>query len=209
MPRDLKDSCGTSFERPMCFVMLRGFLFKGVNVSNIVDYAKNELDLLGRDEDGIQDSVNKNILDIIEIFAEQGHSGFTAGYVLGMLERLLRWKPIKPLTGEEDEWNEPNKLGRHRQNKRCGSVFLDENGIATDLDEFMVSDNGGITWFSTNKFERTPITFPYTPPVHPRKIYIEYTDEENNKFDVITDDQERIKALYERKRAEFDGIKAK
>lgn len=54
----------------------------------------------------MQDLINKNILEIIEVFSNQGHSGFSAGYAISVLERLLRYKPLTPLTGEPDEWNE-------------------------------------------------------------------------------------------------------
>ena len=177
-------------------------------MSEIVDYAKRELALLGTDDDGIQEMMNGQILDIIETFAEQGHSGFTAGYVLSILERLLRWKPIKPLTGEEDEWCDPDPYLHHRQNKRCSSVFMDENGVVTDIDEYTISDNGGITWFYSKKIPNTPITFPYTPPIHPKKVYIEYKDANQVKFDIITDKPDRIKALYERKIAEYDRLRS-
>jgi len=72
----------------------------------MVEYAKRELERIGKDEDGLQEHMNRNILEIIEKFSEQGHSGFSAGYALSVLERLLRFKPISPLTGEDDEWND-------------------------------------------------------------------------------------------------------
>lgn len=73
---------------------------------SMVEYAKSELERIGKDKKGMQDAINKNILEIVEIFSNQGHSGFSAGYALNVLERLLRYKPLTPLTGEPDEWNE-------------------------------------------------------------------------------------------------------
>lgn len=173
---------------------------------SMVEYAKRELDRIGKDEEGMQDLINKNILEIVEKFSEQGHTGFTAGYALSVLERLLRFKPITPLTGEPDEWNELHH--GVRQNKRCPSVFQQEDGSYEDIDAIVVSDNGGITWFSSGRF-RKKVTFPYSPPTHPEKVYIEYTEDvppgfTGNKYEIITDSQERIKALYERKRKELD-----
>lgn len=80
--------------------------------------------------------------------------------------------------------------------------------LATTLMPIIVSDNGGITWFSSGRF-RKEVTFPYAVPLHPEKVYIEYTEDvppgfTGDKFEVITDNPERIKALYERKRKEFD-----
>lgn len=66
----------------------------------MIEYAKRELELIGKDEDGMQELMNKNILEIVEIFSKQGHSGFSAGYALNVLERLLKYKPLTPLTGE-------------------------------------------------------------------------------------------------------------
>lgn len=168
----------------------------------MIEYAKRELERIGKDKDGLQELMNRNILEIVEKFSEQGHSGFSAGYALSILERLLRFKPISPLTGEDDEWND------NGQNKRCSSVFKNADGTAHDIDAIIVSDNGGITWFSSGRFRKS-VTFPYSPPTHPEKVYIEYTEDvpagfTGDSYEIITDKPERIKALYERKRKEFD-----
>lgn len=176
---------------------------------SLLEYAKRELDRIPKDEDGLQDMINNNILSIIEAFSKQGHSGMSAGYALNALERLLRFKPITPLTGEDDEWNETGPHGV-KQNKRCSSVFKESDGTYEDIDAIAVSDNGGITWFSSGRF-RKKISFPYMPPIHPEKVYIEYIEEPapgftGDKYDIITDDPERIQRLYERKRKEFDAV---
>lgn len=187
---------------------------------SLLDYAKSELDRIHKDEDGMQEQINNDILEIVKVFEDQGHSGFSAGYAINALERLLNFKPLTPLTGEDDEWQEIDRRGPVRtfQNKRCSSVFMDkrDDGIATsyhdadDIDGVIVSDNGGITWFTSGRF-RKEVTFPYYPPTEPEKVYIEYTDDvppgsTGDSYEVITDKPDRIKALYERKRKEFDAI---
>lgn len=172
----------------------------------MTEWAKHELDLLGGNEDEMQQLINKNILEILDVFVNQGHSGFSAGYVINAITRLMNWKPLTPLTGNEDEWNEVTT--DTKQNKRCSSVFMHEDGTAYDIDAITVSDNGGITWFRSGRF-RKPITFPYLPPTSPEKIYIEYTEEvppgfTGEEYDIITDNPERIKSLYNRKRKEFN-----
>ena len=72
----------------------------------LVEYAKSELERLGTDEDGMQEVMNRDILEIVEKFSEQGHTGFSAGYALASLDRLLRFKPLSALTGEDSEWRE-------------------------------------------------------------------------------------------------------
>ena len=182
----------------------------------LVEYAKSELERIGKDEDGMQEVMNRDILEIVEKFSEQGHSGFSASYALSVLDRLFRFKPISVLTGDEDEWNKVSS-GKDGvatyQNKRCSSVFknVDSSGKTVntyDIDAIVVSDNGGITWFSSSEF-RKEVTFPYLPPIHPEKVYIEYTEDvppgyTSDEYEIITDKPERIKALYEKKHKEFD-----
>ncbi|WP_338208310.1 hypothetical protein [Lactiplantibacillus paraxiangfangensis] len=90
------------------------------------DYAKQELELLGSDDDPMQAEMNKDIMQVIKLFSLQGHSGFSAGYAISVIDRLLRWRPLTPLTGKDDEWNEVGE-GTF-QNNRCPSVFKDKTG---------------------------------------------------------------------------------
>lgn len=48
--------------------------------------------------------MHDNIISIVEMFSEQGHSSFSASYAISHLTRLLEFKPLSPLTGEDDEW---------------------------------------------------------------------------------------------------------
>lgn len=173
---------------------------------SLIEYAKSELARIGTDEDGMQELMNRDILEIVEKFGSQGHSGFSAGYALSLLDRLLRFKPISPLTGADEEWNEVSQ-GLY-QNKWCSSVFKNPDGTAHDNDAIVVSDNGGITWFSSGRF-RKEVTFPYAVSTFPERVYIEYTEDvppgfTSDEYEIITDKPERIKALYEKKRKEFD-----
>lgn len=48
-------------------------------MSKLTEYARNELDrLMSNNDDEMQSLMNQNILDLIEMFSEQGHSGFSA-----------------------------------------------------------------------------------------------------------------------------------
>ena len=127
-------------------------------MSKLLEYAKRELDRIPKDADGMQEMINKDILEIVAIFSDQGHSGFSARYAISKIRRLLCWKPITPLSGEADEWNELSHGSC--QNKRCSSVFKNEDGTYHDIDAIVVSDNGGITWFTSGKFRKN-IEFPY------------------------------------------------
>lgn len=137
-------------------------------MSNLVKWAESELERLGKDEGGMQEAINKDILDIVRVFSEQGHTGFSGSYALGIIKRLLDWKPITPLTGEDDEWNDVGT--GTQQNKRCSAVFR-ENGEAYYIEGKVFSDDGGETWF-TNRNSHVPVSFPYRVPDKPEYIIL-------------------------------------
>jgi hypothetical protein len=74
--------------------------------SSMYLWAKLELDRLligceekeGKDGLEMQKAINKDILDMVKVFCTQGHSGTSASYTLGMIKRLLDWKPITAIT---------------------------------------------------------------------------------------------------------------
>lgn len=54
----------------------------------------------------------------------QGHSGFSAPYVIHLFKQLAMYDTILPLTGEDDEWQKPDAGdGELLQNRRLSSVF--------------------------------------------------------------------------------------
>jgi len=153
-------------------------------MSNLVEWAKSELDRLVKDDDELQKAINKDILEIVEKFSEQGHSGFSASYALSIIKRLLDWKPITPLTGEESEWNDVPSYddgSNTQQNKRCSAVFRKnfDNSTAYYIDGKVFSDDGGKTWF-TSRDSRVPVTFPYVVPEKPERIILENTGQSDN-----------------------------
>lgn len=135
----------------------------------MIEYAKKELARIEHDEAGMQDFMDKCVLEVLGVFAEQGHSGLSARYAIRLLERLMRFLPLTPLTGEDDEWNEIAQ-GTY-QNRRCSRVFK-ENGQAYDIDGKAFSDDGGRTWF-TNGDSRVPVSFPYAVPTKPEFVYLD------------------------------------
>lgn len=106
--------------------------------------------------DEMQDWIEKCVLDILDLIASQGHSGFSHGYFLSLLIPLLKGKPATPLTGNDWEWN--NKYGLI-QNKRCFSVFKDPDGSAYYTEGYAFSDDGGKTYWTSRESRKT-ITFP-------------------------------------------------
>ena len=145
-------------------------------MGNLVDYAKDELKRIGMIDSGeaYNDWATKAILDLIELFASQGHSGFTAPYVVNAFSRLAMFKPLSPLTGEDDEWNEVED-GLF-QNKRYSAVFKDKDGTAYNCEGKVFTDDGEV-WY-TSRDSRVNVTFPYVVPDKPEFVY---RNKEENK----------------------------
>lgn len=132
-------------------------------MSNMVDFAKEELRRLrGDDPDEMQDMMDAHILRMVQAFADEGHSGFSASYAVSILEKVLRFEPITPLTGDEDEWcaldYEPDMAA---QNKRCSHVFRRSDGTAYDIEAVIFRDSDGACFTSGDS--RRDISFPYRP----------------------------------------------
>jgi len=151
------------------------------------DFAKSELDRIGMtDEDvtgeGMDFNMREHILRMVEEFSEEGHSGSSAGYSLGILKKLLAFEPLTPLTGEDDEWMdvyEENDGTTVYQNKRKSSVFKTHRG-AYDIDgkvfwHYWTDPDTGKTHELTYSSSgcAVPVEFPYTPPSEPVYEYRE------------------------------------
>lgn len=195
----------------------------------MIEWAKPQIEKVIEDKEK-----QKQYIDILEEFKKQGHTGFSASYVIGYLKlyieeayeeiekrlnkinkviardilsilnlikkynftkedcnricRLLSWKPIIPLTGKEEEWN-TIKEG-FEQNELCSAVFRNnkDNSTAYYIYGKVFSDDGGISWYR-NKESHINITFPFTVPDEPEKVYL---DKDEND---ITKDKEFLNKL--------------
>lgn len=128
----------------------------------LLKYAEEEMNRVWPESEPMQDMVKKNIMEMIEVFAKQGHSGTSAPYVLNLFNTLARFNPITPLTGEDDEWMSVD-YGCSFQNIRCYEVFKDKaTGEAYWSSGRIFREPNGVCYTSSNS--RVPITFPWTKP---------------------------------------------
>lgn len=160
-------------------------------MTNLHNHAQNEFraagwtDDSGNFKDEMQQAICEHVLKLLKVFSDEGHSGSTAPYTVGLFKKLAMFEPIVPLTGEDWEWTEVS-LGVF-QNKRCSHVFkqadrfdgqaYDSNGIVFyDWCERPLEEDEpgfpGVRRFKshyTSKESRVPITFPYTPKTEYRE----------------------------------------
>ena len=131
-------------------------------MSNLLDHARKELAISGIGNTNSQDEYNllihDAVIEIIHLFSKQGHSGMSAGIVTSIVEKLMKFQPLSPLTGEDSEWNH---IGKNLyQNNRCSHVFK-ENEKAYDIHGKVFVNQHGVSFTSSDS--RVPVVFPYTP----------------------------------------------
>ena len=120
--------------------------------------------------DEMQEAICNHVLKLLDVFEGEGHSGSSAPYAIGLFEKLAKFEPVAPLTGEDWEWVDvAEQSGRTLwQNKRCSHVFKDEDG-AYDIDGIVFydwhTDENGERYKThfTSRESRVPVTFPYVP----------------------------------------------
>ena len=150
--------------------IVRDALFRAsmtlVEDGGILAHAKRELRAAGYDpndkEDGPDKWIQENLLDLLRVMSMQGHSGFSAGYLVSAFSKLARYEPLVPLTGADDEWLDHGS-GVY-QNNRCGTVFKQPdrfNGQAYNIDGIIFREPDGVCY--TNSASCVPIVFPYIP----------------------------------------------
>ena len=148
-------------------------------MSGLVDFANHELQLIldNCDEESrsLQTLINTNILNIVSLVASQGHTGFTASYLINTLNKLLRYQPLSSLTGNEEEWELVDENMGLYQNIRCPSVFRNIEGKAYNVEGKVFTEDNGHTWF-TCRDSRVDITFPYNVPQYPESVFLKVTE---------------------------------
>lgn len=93
--------------------------------SNLIQHAREELKRAGNDE-----AFNKSILDAIKGFSTFGHSGGSASIAIPMLNALLNYKNLTPLTDDPKEWNNVSDQAGSElwQSRRCADAFSHDGG---------------------------------------------------------------------------------
>lgn len=73
--------------------------------SNLVAHALRELDRIGETSHE-PPSMRDCVLQIVRTFSEQGHSGSSAAWLSAVLDKLLRYQPLAPITDDPVDWME-------------------------------------------------------------------------------------------------------
>lgn len=170
-------------------------------------HAQRELKMGGwlkKGEDTLYDGmVGEAVLELISIFAGQGHSGMSAGIVTSLFSKLSKHQPLGALTGKDDEWeSDEEKYGKDwtdengygYQNKRESAVFKKGKNTSSYYlyaIVFREEDGQTFTGSGTEMSDGSVLTsrqfiksFPFTP----KTFYIDviskrYTDKDEKTED--------------------------
>jgi hypothetical protein len=148
------------------------------------DRIENELKLAGffDDEDDINYWIARDVVDIVNLMATQGHSGSTIFHVLDLTRKMLQGSVLSPLTGADDEWEDVSQYSSQPvdddaimfQNARCPTVFKRNNGRCFDVNAVIFVDVEGFTYTNSRKSCKD-VTFPYWPNPEYRRDYNWFT----------------------------------
>ena len=97
-------------------------------MSNLVDHARRELALIGEEPETVA-----GYLNVIQAFADMGHSGGSASVAIPVITQLLQFKNLAPLTDypadwvhvAEETWGSPGGIW---QNVRNSEAFSNDAG---------------------------------------------------------------------------------
>ena len=118
-------------------------------MSNLIEHARTELTRAGLfDGDADYSGAHAHaVMELIETFAAQGHSGASAALTIGLFTKLAQFQPLTPITSDPDEWNNVSDISGAPlwQNKRRSSSFSRDGG-RTWYDIEDESLNNGDVW---------------------------------------------------------------
>jgi hypothetical protein len=168
---------------------------------DLLTYSEKELRLAGLFDESSDygGDIAKSVMELINLFNNQGHSGGSAPYVADIFKRLASFEPLTPITGSDAEWGEPKKTEdgqTYFQNSRCSALFKDEkNGRPYYIHGIVKRDQNGGYWsgraweseedYKTGDREKMVgiNTYVKSFPFVPKTFYIDVRDVEITKDD--------------------------
>ena len=171
-------------------------------MSSLIEHAKKELELGGlfdKDSD-YGGALGHAVMELIEVFSKQGHSGFSAWRVISLFKKVADYECLTPLTGIDGEWNDVSGYGDDPsfQNNRVPSVFkgIDNkpyylNGIVW-INQKGQLFTGTVDGVSSRQYIKK---FPFTP----KTFYVDVIDTEiaKDNWESHIKDIEQLKPVKE------------
>ena len=98
----------------------------------LVTHAKQEMELAGlydkgADYDGM---IPEAVMEIVEVFAKQGHSGYSASIVRSILSKVLAYDTLTPVNSDPQYWMKVSD--EHAHTKACWQSTRDPSYFSED-----------------------------------------------------------------------------
>jgi hypothetical protein len=173
--------------------------------SNLLKHARKELQvagLFGKDSD-YNGGIAKAVIELIEVFSNQGHSGCSAGMVRRIFNKLSNYETITPLTGKDNEWNLTDIGTNCYQNNRNSAVFKDgKDGQAYYINAISWKTQKGTTWSGTTSSGISSRQYIRSFPFLPTTFCIDVIEEEIKKDDWLfhiknEKDLDKVREVYD------------
>ena len=127
----------------------------------MLEFAKWQLNKLLKkctDEDSkiMQEMMNNDVLELLKVFSEQGHSDFSASIATRLFYKLANYMLVTEVEDNPDDWNE------NGQHKFISSIFKRDDGTCYYMYGRLFAEPNSDNFFY-NKASNVDITFPIKP----------------------------------------------
>ena len=139
-------------------------------MSNLIAHMEREFRAAGlmSGTDPQSEKLVADLRGLMQVFADQGHSGGSGTSTLQLFDRLVHFKPLTPLLGTADEWVKSPVDDTVSSNLRCSSIIRDdETGEAVDVGMKPVYIGPDGTAVTRSEDPAPAVTFPYMPGFPP------------------------------------------
>ena len=135
-----------------------------------------------------QKMMNSDVIELLKVFEEQGHSGFSASWAINLFSKLAKYKLITEIEDNPEDWDEDG------QHKHIPSVFKREDGTCYYMYGRLFTEPDSDNFFY-NKASSIDVTFPLKPSdLETKYIRLHYKIEDKSIADQLLDgDYEYVK----------------
>jgi len=126
-------------------------------------------------EDGPNKWIQENVMELLEVFSKQGHSGSSAPYCIKMFSELAKFKIITPIKSAE-EFDFCGEEGRSNQSRVISGVFQDDRGEYYIDAVVLRTKTGG--WHGNAEHLGIPRHIYVKYPFMPKTFHIDVVEEE-------------------------------
>lgn len=180
-------------------------------MSALIEHARLELERIkafSEEGDFYGGLTGNSVMELIEVFSKQGHSGSSAPTVIKLFSKLASFEQLGALTGEDDEWVHLD-YGDYVvcQNRRNSAVFKDLDGKVTFNSAIIKRTPGGLFWsgplYETREDAINNVNVIHVKvkgfPFVPKTFYIDVIEEEVKPDDWImwVKDPNQLKEVFE------------